>query len=166
MQNSSTDFYPDWFPRAQNTTEYVINLGVRKVPNNSKTIWESHDSRQARAGEMAQRSRALTACSSRGREFNSQNPHGAHNMYNWIQCPLLVCQKQRAHYTKINKSWRRRKKKKNEMWMLWANHQTELRDPDGRTVGAEGHCNPIGKTTLAGQTTQCSQRLGHQPRSV
>jgi hypothetical protein len=48
-----------------------------------------------------------------------------------------------------------------QMWVLRANHQTDLRDPDGgasrRTGGAEGNCNPIGRTTPAGQTTQCSQ---------
>jgi hypothetical protein len=30
---------------------------------------------KVRAGEMAQRLKALTACSSRGPEFNSQQPH-------------------------------------------------------------------------------------------
>jgi hypothetical protein len=35
-----------------------------------------------------------------------------------------------------------------------------------RTGGAEGDCNPIGRTTSAGQTTQCSQGLDQQPRSV
>jgi hypothetical protein len=57
-----------------------------------------------------------------------------------------------------------------QMWMLGANHQTELRDPSGgavrRTAGAEGSCNPIGRTILAGQTTQCSQGLDHWPRGV
>jgi len=28
IQSSSTDFYHDWFPRAQNITECVINLGM------------------------------------------------------------------------------------------------------------------------------------------
>ena len=36
----------------------------------------------------------------------------------------------------------------------------------GRTGGAEGHGNLIGKTTLAGLTTQCSQGLDRQSRSV
>jgi hypothetical protein len=36
----------------------------------------------------------------------------------------------------------------------------------GRTVGVEGDCNPTGRTTSVGQTTQCSQKLDHQPRSV
>jgi hypothetical protein len=51
-----------------------------------------------------------------------------------------------------------------------ANHQTELRDPGGgagrRTAGAEWDCNPIGRTTSAGQTTQYSEELDHQPRSL
>jgi hypothetical protein len=29
IQSSSTDFYHYWFSRAQNITEYVINLGIR-----------------------------------------------------------------------------------------------------------------------------------------
>jgi hypothetical protein len=57
-----------------------------------------------------------------------------------------------------------------QMWMLGANHQTELREPgqgaDRGTGGAEGDCNPIGRTKSACQTTQCSQSLDHQPRSV
>ena len=37
--NSSIDFYHDWFPRAQNITEYVISLGIRKFPSyNRKNI--------------------------------------------------------------------------------------------------------------------------------
>jgi hypothetical protein len=50
-----------------------------------------------------------------------------------------------------------------QMWMLRANHQTELRDPGGgagrRTAGAEGGCNPVGRRSLAPPTTQCSQEL-------
>ena len=38
IQSSSTDFYCDWFPRAQNITEYVINLGIRKFPSNSRNM--------------------------------------------------------------------------------------------------------------------------------
>jgi hypothetical protein len=53
--------------------------------------------------------------------------------------------------------------------MFRANCQTELKDlgggANGRTGEAEGHCNLIGRTS-AGQTTQCSQGLNHQPRSV
>jgi len=40
-----------------------------------------------------------------------------------------------------------------QMWMLGANHQTELRDPGGAavtgTAEGEGYCNPIGRKTLA-----------------
>ena len=32
IHNSSTDFYCDWSPRAQNITEYVLSLGIRKFP--------------------------------------------------------------------------------------------------------------------------------------
>jgi hypothetical protein len=59
-----------------------------------------------------------------------------------------------------------------QMWMCGVNHQTELRDPGGgadrRPRESEEDCNPIETTTstLAGQTTQCSQGLDHQPRSV
>jgi hypothetical protein len=39
-----------------------------------------------------------------------------------------------------------------QMWMLGANHQTELRNPGGgvgrRTEGAEGHWNLIGRTHI------------------
>jgi hypothetical protein len=55
-----------------------------------------------------------------------------------------------------------------QIWILGANYQIELRDCDGkagwRTEGAEGECNPIGRTTAAGQTNQCSQVLDYQPR--
>jgi len=38
-----------------------------------------------------------------------------------------------------------------QMWMLEANHQTELRKPGwgacGRTGGVEGYYNPVGRTT-------------------
>jgi hypothetical protein len=37
---------------------------------------ESHKDTRHRAGEMAQRVRVLTASTSRGPEFNSQQPHG------------------------------------------------------------------------------------------
>jgi hypothetical protein len=44
------------------------------------------------------------------------------------------------------------------IWMLEASHQTELRDPGrgaGRRIGgAEWDCNSIGRTMLAGRTTQ------------
>ena len=48
--------------------------------------------------------------------------------------------------------------------------EKKLREPDGgagrRTGGAEGDCNPIRRSMLAGWTTQCSQGLDHQPRRV
>jgi hypothetical protein len=56
------------------------------------------------------------------------------------------------------------------MQILTANHWTEPRDPSGRvreTEGAEGDCNPIGRTTIStNQTTQSSQGLNHQPKSI
>jgi hypothetical protein len=56
------------------------------------------------------------------------------------------------------------------MWILEANHQTEFLDPNGgagrRSGGEDEGCNPIGKTISAGLTTQCSQGLDYQPRSV
>jgi len=52
--------------------------------------------------------------------------------------------------------------------MLTANHWTENRVLNegvrGRTEGAEGVCNPIGKTTIS--TNQSSQGLNHQPKST
>jgi hypothetical protein len=57
-----------------------------------------------------------------------------------------------------------------QMQMLRTNHQTELREPGGgasrRAGGTEEDCDPIRRTTLAGLTTQFSQSLDHQPRSV
>ena len=41
IQNSSTDFYHDWFPRAQNITGYVTHLGIIKFPSNSRNIGKS-----------------------------------------------------------------------------------------------------------------------------
>jgi hypothetical protein len=56
------------------------------------------------------------------------------------------------------------------MCILGANLQTELRDPVGGAVRSTGEimggCNPIGRTTSTGQTTQSSQRLDNQPKSV
>ena len=44
----------------------------------SKIIWRSKkETHRLEAGEMVQRLRALAACSSRGPEFNSQQPHGS-----------------------------------------------------------------------------------------
>jgi hypothetical protein len=38
-----------------------------------------------------------------------------------------------------------------QLWILRAKHQTKLREPGGgagsRTGGAEGDCNPTGRTT-------------------
>ena len=54
-----------------------------------------------------------------------------------------------------------------QMQMLTANHWTGHRDPNRgvreRTEGAEGFCNPIGRTT---SNNQRSQDLNHQPRST
>jgi hypothetical protein len=55
--------------------------------------------------------------------------------------------------------------------MFTANHWTELGVRNGgvrgRTEGAEGVCNPKGRTTIAtNQTSQNSQALCHQPRSI
>jgi hypothetical protein len=56
-------------------------------------------------------------------------------------------------------------------WVLEANHQTELRVPNGgvreRTEGAEGICDVIGKRTIStNQTPQSSQGLNYQPKST
>jgi len=61
------------------------------------------------------------------------------------------------------------------MWMLAANLQTELRDPNGRfrerTEGDEGVYNPIGRTTkptnqtpseLSGTKPQTNESFHHQ----
>jgi len=37
IQSRSSDFYHDWFPRAQNITECIINLGMRRFPSNSRS---------------------------------------------------------------------------------------------------------------------------------
>ena len=52
-----------------------------------------------------------------------------------------------------------------------ANHWTQARDHNGRVrgmaKGAEGDCNPISRTTVSTrQTTQSSQGLNHQPKSI
>jgi len=48
------------------------------------------------------------------------------------------------------------------MWMLAANHQTEHRDHNGgtrgRTEGAEGVCNPIGRMTISSDQTPRASR--------
>jgi hypothetical protein len=54
--------------------------------------------------------------------------------------------------------------------MLTANHWIEHGVPNGgvreRTEGAEGVCNPIGRTVSTNQTTQSSQGLNQQPKST
>jgi hypothetical protein len=55
------------------------------------------------------------------------------------------------------------------IWRLGANHHIEFRDSVGELgerPEEESECNPIGRTTSAGRTTQCSQRLDHQPYSI
>jgi hypothetical protein len=57
------------------------------------------------------------------------------------------------------------------MQVLIANHQTNHEFPNGggrgRTEGAEGVCNPIGRTTIStNQTPQSSHGLNHQPKST
>jgi hypothetical protein len=56
------------------------------------------------------------------------------------------------------------------MWMLAADHWTEQRDTSGgvkgRSEGAEGICNPIGRTTIStNQARQSLRRLNHQPKN-
>jgi hypothetical protein len=52
--------------------------------------------------------------------------------------------------------------------MLTANHRTDHTVPNEgvreRTEGAEGVCNPIGRTTIS--TNQSSQGLNHQQKST
>jgi hypothetical protein len=50
-----------------------------------------------------------------------------------------------------------------KMWMLRANHQTDL--VEGLKEQSSG-CTPIGRATSADWTTQCSQRLDQQAKSV
>jgi hypothetical protein len=55
--------------------------------------------------------------------------------------------------------------------MLTVNHQTDHGIPSagvrGRTEGAEGVCNLIGRTTIStNQTLQSPQGLNHQPKST
>ena len=54
-----------------------------------------------------------------------------------------------------------------QVQMCTAKHWTEHGDPNGevraRTVGAEGVCNLIGRTT---STNQASPELNHQPKST
>jgi hypothetical protein len=58
-----------------------------------------------------------------------------------------------------------------QMQICTAKHWTECGDPSGevraRTVGAEGVCNLIGRTTIStNQIPQSSQGLDHQPKST
>ena len=57
-----------------------------------------------------------------------------------------------------------------QMQILIGNHLTEHEDTSerarGRTEGAEGGCNPIGRTISTNWTTPCSKRLNHQPKSI
>ena len=62
-----------------------------------------------------------------------------------------------------------------QRWMLAANHWTEHGDPNRgvrrRAEGAEGVCNPIGRTTISIKETppnppQSSKELTHQPKST
>jgi hypothetical protein len=55
------------------------------------------------------------------------------------------------------------------MWILAANYCTEHGSPSGRvrrrTKGAEGICNPIGKTTIStNQMPQSSQGVNYQQK--
>jgi hypothetical protein len=56
------------------------------------------------------------------------------------------------------------------MQILTANHPTEPEDPNERarerTEGAEGHCHPTTRIISINWTTQSSQRLNHQPKSI
>jgi hypothetical protein len=54
--------------------------------------------------------------------------------------------------------------------MYTVRHWTEHRNPNveirPRTVGAEGVCNPIGRTISTKKTPQSSQGLNHQPKNT
>ena len=55
------------------------------------------------------------------------------------------------------------------MQILTANHWSETGDPNGRVMerseGAEGECNPIGRSTVStNQMPQSSQGLKHNQR--
>jgi hypothetical protein len=56
-----------------------------------------------------------------------------------------------------------------QMWMLASNQWTKHGDPNGgirrKTEGAEGACNPIGRTTIStNQDPQRPQGLNHQQK--
>jgi hypothetical protein len=54
--------------------------------------------------------------------------------------------------------------------MLGSHHQTELQNPVGELAEAlgeqRGTVTPTGRTTYAGRTTKCSQRLDHQAKNI
>jgi hypothetical protein len=56
------------------------------------------------------------------------------------------------------------------MQILTLNHQIETGEPSGRargrTEGTEGDYNLIGRTISTNWTTQSSQRINHQPKSI
>jgi hypothetical protein len=57
------------------------------------------------------------------------------------------------------------------MQILTGNDWAEPGDPNGRvrgrTEGAEGNCNPIGKTTIStNRAPQSSQGLNHQSKNI
>jgi hypothetical protein len=56
------------------------------------------------------------------------------------------------------------------MQILTGNHGSEPGVPNGRarerSEGAEGDFNLLGKTVLANETTQSSQGLNHQTKSI
>jgi hypothetical protein len=57
-----------------------------------------------------------------------------------------------------------------QMKMLTVNHWTEHGDPKGRVrgrvEGAEGNCNPIGRTIPTNKTCQSFQGQKHQPKNT
>jgi hypothetical protein len=67
----------------------------------------------------------------------------------WYGCPECFCQ----HLTNTAADT--------------ANHQTESNGrARGRTAGAEGDCNPVGRTISTNGITQSSQGINHQPKST
>jgi hypothetical protein len=56
------------------------------------------------------------------------------------------------------------------MQMLTTSFPTELMDPNGRSIGrierAKEDCNSIGRTISTNRTTESTQRLNHQPKSM
>jgi hypothetical protein len=62
--------------RIQYKVDEGMGLPARSLEFPGKKIGSYHKSDACRAGEMAQRLRALTDCSSTGPEFKSEQPHG------------------------------------------------------------------------------------------